>query len=188
MRLVYYLICCTLILLFVLSYILQSGDSNIVNFYLNERLELLITIFISLSTCVIGIYRLSRNSLTGSWHILAYPKDSRQAASVKHEGTMIIYEKNKNEYFGNLQFDSYTNGVLMSHAFYEISLKKKLTKIVGESNVKFVKTLDPDFVAEDASEVMRFLYELRVISYNKIEGKGDSDDGAILSHFTAERH
>ena len=178
-----------LVLLFLISYIMQSGDSNIVDYYLNDRLELLITICISLSTCVIGIYRMSRNSLAGAWHVVAYPKEAGQDnVVIKQEGTMVIYEKNNNEYFGNLQFDSFHNGELISQVLNEISLKKKLLKIVGESNVKFIKILDEAFFDVEAEEVMRILFELRVISYNKIEGKAESGDGSITSHISAERH
>ena len=190
MRAFYAVFCIVLLFIFVLSYFLLGENVGIFNYYFGERLDMLITFCLALLSCTLEITRASRNTLTGSWNVEIFPeggRDSRRHAQMKQEGSMIIYEKNRKEYLGNMHLTFISDSRIIRQGFYEIEFKRKFRKIIGTSNLKFMKELEPGVFPENETYARRRTYSLALTGRNMIHGSVQLDAQNTKSAFSATR-
>ena len=190
MRAFYAVFCIILIFIFVLSYFFLAEDVGFFNYYLGERLDMLITFCLALLSCTLEITRTSRNTLTGSWNVEFFPenaKDSKKLAQLKQEGTMIIYEKNRKEYLGNMYLTFINENRIIRQGLYEIELKRSFRKITGTSHLKFMKELVPGVLPAEDNYALRRTYSLSLTGRNMINGSVQMEAQNVRSAFSATR-
>ena len=190
MRAFYAIFCVILIFIFVFSYFFLAEDVGFFNYYLGERLDMLITFCLALLSCTLEITRVSRNTLNGSWSVEIFPengKDSKKLAQFKQEGTMIIYEKNRKEYLGSMYLTFINESRIIRQGLYEIEFKRRFRKITGTSNLKFMKELVPGVLPEGDKNAHRRTYSLSLTGRNMINGSVQMEALNVKSAFSATR-
>ena len=192
MRALYVIFCIILIGIFFLSYFFLGENVGIFRYYFGERLDMIITLFLALLSCAFEIARTSRNTLTGSWDIAFFHEDKKdhkkqELPEMKQEGTMIIYEKNRKEYLGNMHLSFFIENRIIKQGFYEIELKRKFRKISGTSNLKFMKEIEPEAFLEKDSNTRRRTYNLSLTGRNMINGSVQMETQNTKATFSATR-
>ena len=192
MRAFYIVFCIMLLGIFFLSYSFLGESVGIFRYYFGERLDMLITLFFALLSCIFEIARTSRNKLTGSWDVEFFPegkKDHKKQdlPAMKQEGTMIIYEKNRKEYLGNMHLSFFIENRIIKQGFYEIELKRKFRKITGTSNLKFMKEIEPEAFQETDANTRRRTYSLSLTGRNMINGSVQMEAQNTKAAFSATR-
>jgi hypothetical protein len=161
-------------------YIVQGKETNysFFEFYIHEKMDLGLTILVTMVACIVNIFELSRKTLTGTWTVLFLPKvHDKNVKIFKQVGTMILYEKGRRFYVGSLQLDFVdANGNVVVQGYYSITLKRKIlsNKIEGESEMKIRYTKNDDFVknSNDLNNplIKKCDYTLNLDNANQING------------------
>lgn len=173
-----------LILLIVFSFVILGERNNSTGFwdyYLNEKLDLFISLLIIFITCLLDILDYEHKRLNGQWSVKVVPKRwENRSGTYIGEGHMVLTMIEKRQYKGYLYLEWKNDiGDIVIKGLYELKFYLKFFRTVkGKSIMQIRESYNREFPDTDKARVNFCDYSL------KLSGKGNTLTGSIIMNKT----